>query len=44
MSTKGMRVIRIPFSCCFGQADIRNPLRYRALSFSATFSYAGSGT
>ena len=45
MSTKGMRVIRIPFSCCFGgQADIRNPLRYRALSFSATFSYAGTGT
>lgn len=42
---KGMRVIRIPFSCCFGgQADIRNPLRYRALSFSATFSYAGTGT
>ena len=41
MSTKGMRVIRIPFSCCFGdQADIR----YRALSFSATFSYAGTGT
>ena len=39
MSTKGMRVIRIPFSCCFGdQADIRNPLRYRTLSFSATFS------
>ena len=45
MSTKGMRVIRIPFSCCFGnQADIRNPLRYRTLSFSATFSYAGTGT
>lgn len=45
MSTKGMRVIRIPFSCCFGgQADIRNQLRYRALSFSATFSYAGTGT
>ena len=45
MSTKGMRVIRIPFSCCFGgQADIRHSLRYRALSFSATFSYVGTGT
>ena len=45
MSTKGMRVIRIPFSCCFGnQAALRRPRRYRALSFSATFSYAGTGT
>ena len=45
MSTKGMRVIRIPLSCCFGdQPDICNPLRYRNLSFSATFSYAGTGT
>ena len=45
MSTKGMRVIRIPFSCCFGgQADISNSLRYRALSFSSTFSYAGTGS
>ena len=40
MSTKGMRVIRIPFLCCFGDKNIYT----RALSFSATFSYAGTGT
>ena len=50
MSTKGMRVIRIPFSCCLSDFRFFNFIHYnkniytRALSFSATFSYAGTGT